>query len=107
MINKFRLHGVQASRALSCFCFFCFCFFVENKAGTKITVGEISQAQQMHIQDLPLTCCTTANGTSCRRTGQIAQRGLAEPFGLAKPPLIPLNSSTMLVCATLASTPKF
>ena len=68
IINKFRLLGVQAGRALACFCFFCFCFFVENKAGTKISVGEISQAEQPHIQDLSPTRCTTSDNPTCRKT---------------------------------------
>ena len=49
MINKFRLLGVQASRALACFYFFCFCFFVENKAGIKISVGgDLSRTTNAH-----------------------------------------------------------
>jgi hypothetical protein len=41
--------------------------------------------------------------------GQIAQRGLAEPFGLAKPHLNHLTPfSTTLVCTTIPSTlPNF
>jgi hypothetical protein len=52
--------------------------------------------------------CTTTNGTSCRRIGQLRE-DWPNLFGLVKPPLIPLNSFLYNIglCNSTPNSPKF
>ena len=110
---KFRLPGVKTGKVPCCFHF----FFLLNKAGTRISVGEISENHQMqtHSRSLPHTCCITSTIQHAKEQDRRKPRRDDRTFDSTKAPLTSFGSHfflfqwwyVQLISHKLLKFPKF